>query len=283
MSSSVFPSAHDSKYDRQLRLWGSHGQAALESAHIAVLGSSGTAAEALKNLVLPNIGKFTIIDNAIVTEADLGQNFFVTSDWLGKSRSEAVKVLLSELNAEVQGHHIHHNPLDIIHNRLESFAQYDLVLATQGPCHAYLPLADYLYQRNIPFIYLRSYGLLGHVRLQIREHFIVESHPSNDRYDLYIHPQQLVNWPELKAYCDQFPLDKPIRMQNNNQTDNAMNSAAAPDGNANAPNDQTASSSSSLLVSPLGMDSEEHSHVPYIAILHHVSHLHTKRRSISSS
>lgn len=59
--------ATDDKYDRQVRLWGANGQKALATAHILVLGTSSAVSETLKNLVLPGIGKFTIVDNAIVT------------------------------------------------------------------------------------------------------------------------------------------------------------------------------------------------------------------------
>lgn len=47
-------SEHEKKYDRQMRLWGSHGQMNLETAHICIIGSGATASETLKNLVLPS-------------------------------------------------------------------------------------------------------------------------------------------------------------------------------------------------------------------------------------
>lgn len=49
------PSEKERKYDRQLRLWATSGQAALESANILLVNSgAGTVgAETLKNLVLP--------------------------------------------------------------------------------------------------------------------------------------------------------------------------------------------------------------------------------------
>ena len=59
-------SKRDKKYDRQLRLWAASGQDALENAHVLLLNSGpGTVGiEALKNLILPGIGKFTIVDEA---------------------------------------------------------------------------------------------------------------------------------------------------------------------------------------------------------------------------
>jgi amyloid beta precursor protein binding protein 1 len=99
------PSEKEKKYDRQLRLWAAHGQQALEDAHILLINSgSGTVGvETLKNLVLPGIGKFTIMDEAVVTESDLGVNFFLDAASLGKSRSESCVKLLQELNPDVKG------------------------------------------------------------------------------------------------------------------------------------------------------------------------------------
>lgn len=70
--------ASDDKYDRQLRLWGAHGQKSLAQAHVIVLGTSSAVSETLKNLVLPGIGHFTIVDDVVVTHADFGHEFFVT-------------------------------------------------------------------------------------------------------------------------------------------------------------------------------------------------------------
>ena len=75
--------ATDNKYDRQLRLWGPHGQKKLSASRILLLGASATGSEALKNLILPQIKKFTIVDNELVNERDCGQNFFLTDDEIG--------------------------------------------------------------------------------------------------------------------------------------------------------------------------------------------------------
>ncbi len=102
------PSSKEKKYDRQLRLWAASGQQALEEAHVLLVNSgSGVAGiEALKNLILPGIGNFTIVDDAIVAEADLGVNFFLEQNSLGLSRAEECCRLLLELNPDVTGTHI---------------------------------------------------------------------------------------------------------------------------------------------------------------------------------
>lgn len=101
-------SKRDKKYDRQLRLWAASGQDALENAHVLLL-NSGTGVvgiEALKNLILPGVGNFTIVDDANVQEKDLGLNFFLTEDSLGKARVQETTQYLQELNPEVAGNGI---------------------------------------------------------------------------------------------------------------------------------------------------------------------------------
>jgi hypothetical protein len=58
------------------RIWGEHGQSALERAHICVLNCGPTGSEALKNLVLGGIGSFTVVDASKVCASDLGNNYF---------------------------------------------------------------------------------------------------------------------------------------------------------------------------------------------------------------
>ena len=81
---------------------------ALEESHILLINSGPGVAglETLKNLVLPGIGQFTIQDSAIVSEADLGVNFFLEEEHLGGFRAEHTCNLLKELNPDVQGHFI---------------------------------------------------------------------------------------------------------------------------------------------------------------------------------
>lgn len=100
------PTAKEKKYDRQLRLWAASGQEALENAKILLLNSDPgvVGVETLKNLILPGVGSFTIVDEAVVTEKDLGVNFFLDESTLGRSRAEESCKLLKELNPEVKGH-----------------------------------------------------------------------------------------------------------------------------------------------------------------------------------
>lgn len=53
-----------------------------------LLGANSSGTETLKNLILPAVGRFTIVDGEMVTPRDCGNNFFVTQDSIGKPRAE---------------------------------------------------------------------------------------------------------------------------------------------------------------------------------------------------
>ena len=232
---------HENKFDRQMRLWGGHGQQQLESAHIAIIGSSATAAETLKNLILPNLKRYTVIDDAFVTEADVGNNYFIPENAVGRKRGAVLVERMTEMNSESQGTHIDASITDVLASHGVAFADaFDCIILTQQSESNVRALSKHCYDRNITFIHLRTYGLIGLARLQIREHCIIEAHPQSDVTDLYVHPQQWKHIPQLIQYAHHFTLTAP------------------PD---------TVSSGQQRLPLQVGQDGEEHAHIPYAVIL----------------
>ncbi|XP_014097757.1 nedd8-activating enzyme E1 regulatory subunit [Bactrocera oleae] len=172
------------KYDRQIRLWGEHGQSLLESSTICLLNATALGCEVLKSLVLPGIGGFTIVDGNVVTEDDLGINFFLDISFLGQSKARACMQLLQELNTDVNGDFVDESVDWILSNRPAFFDTFDVVIASNLNEKALWGLSDRLWEANIPFIYCRSLGFFGSIRLQIKEHCVIESHPDSRQYDL---------------------------------------------------------------------------------------------------
>ncbi|CUG92064.1 Hypothetical protein, putative [Bodo saltans] len=103
-SSTTTPvSFQEQKFDRQLRLWGSDGQTSIERAHVVLLGVTSVGCEVLKNMILPNLGSFSVVDNATVQQSHLGSNFFLNPEDLGSTIAPSAVRGLSELNSASQG------------------------------------------------------------------------------------------------------------------------------------------------------------------------------------
>jgi len=65
-----------------------------------MLGTSSAGTETLKNLVLPGFGNITIVDDKCVEQRDLGNDFFVTVDDIGKPKAEVALAMLLEMNPD---------------------------------------------------------------------------------------------------------------------------------------------------------------------------------------
>ncbi|KAG7315001.1 hypothetical protein KOW79_021089 [Hemibagrus wyckioides] len=193
----------EQRYDRQLRLWGDHGQDALESAHVCLINATATGTEILKNLVLPGIGAFTIVDGHKVTGEDVGNNFFLSSDSIGKSRAQAATELLQELNSDVSGNFVEEDADKLLENDLEFFNRFSLVISVQLPESVCLKLACVLWKASVPFLVCRTYGLVGYMRLAVKEHTVVESHPDSALEDLRLDSL----FTELKNHISSYDLD----------------------------------------------------------------------------
>ncbi|CAI6003661.1 unnamed protein product [Closterium sp. NIES-64] len=191
------------KYDRQLRIWGEHGQRALEQARVCLLTAGPTGTEALKNLVLGGIGSFTVVDGATVEAHDLGNNYFLDRTHLGTSRAQAVTALLQELNESVAARFVEESPATLIQDNATFFSEFTLVIATQLPESVLLQLDSVCRQHGCQLIVARSYGLMGLIRISSTEHCVVEAKPDNTVDDLRLHKP----WKELKEFAMGFDLD----------------------------------------------------------------------------
>ncbi|KAJ7985949.1 hypothetical protein DPEC_G00345760 [Dallia pectoralis] len=193
----------EQKYDRQLRLWGDHGQEALENAHVCLINASASGTEILKNLVLPGIGAFTIVDGHKVSGEDVGNNFFLSNNHIGRNRAQAATELLQELNIDVSGNFVEESPDKLLDNDPEFFHRFTLVIGVQLPECTCLRLGSMLWNANVPFLVCRTYGLTGYMRLVVKEHTVVESHPDNALEDLRLDQP----FAELKNHIQSYDLE----------------------------------------------------------------------------
>ncbi|KAL3789860.1 hypothetical protein ACHAWO_011666 [Cyclotella atomus] len=212
--------ATNDKYDRQLRLWGASGQAALSSTLVLLIGASACGTESLKNLVLPGVGAFLILDDVvydgspatgeIATAADLmnadtgkfespTSNFFAAQS--GNSTKAAMScALLCELNPDVSGFHCSVPSLDKVDyptffaklkndppkTNTGAVTSSILVISADQPSPVLIPLSVACHDLSLPLVNVRSYGLLGYVRIQTPSpyHVVKDTKKTNKLVDL---------------------------------------------------------------------------------------------------
>ncbi|KAH8096834.1 hypothetical protein BXZ70DRAFT_1031826 [Cristinia sonorae] len=169
------------RYDRQLRLWAASGQSALESSRTLVISASATATSILKNLVLPGIGHFTLLDPNTVSPADAGNNFFLNGyASIGKNRAEEAVPLLTELNESVDGKASIKSVDELLRTDegRQWIKDFSLVIAHNLPKDTLESLSSLLWEDliNPPLIVVRSAGFLADFFIQFHEQCIIEPH-----------------------------------------------------------------------------------------------------------
>ncbi|KAH9896552.1 hypothetical protein C8Q73DRAFT_788897 [Cubamyces lactineus] len=183
-TTSIAPSQPDDKtrrYDRQLRIWAASGQAALEASRILLVSSSATSTSILKNLVLPGIGHFSILDSTITSPADAGNNFFLNAkDSIGKPRAQEAVPLLRELNDSVQGEAVLKDVKELLSTDQgkDWLSGFSIVIAHNLDKSTLEQLSTLLWSNpnGPPLITVRSAGFLAEFHIQYHEHCVSQSH-----------------------------------------------------------------------------------------------------------
>lgn len=180
------------------RLWGEHGQTRLETAQVCLINATALGTEILKGMVLPGIGGFMIVDDSMVTEDDLSSNFFLDENSIGQPRAKCTAQLLQELNPDVNGDYVDECIDHILQVNPDFFKNFDVVVANQLSERSIVTLSNLLWEMNIPLVICRSIGFWGSVRVQIKEHCVVETHPDNKQSDMRLENP----FPALKEHMD---------------------------------------------------------------------------------
>lgn len=189
-------------YLLMIRLWGDEGQLALQGSHVCLMNATCVGTEILKSLVLAGIGSFTIIDANKITGEDAGSNFFLLDDdSVGKSRAKVATQMLLELNPDVSGDFFEETAESLLESNERFFTHFSLVVMTGFYNEkTFSKLSRILWEANIPLIVCKTIGFIGSVRLQIKEHAIIEAHPDHVLEDLRLDEP----FSELKAFFDSY-------------------------------------------------------------------------------
>ncbi|KAK7524172.1 hypothetical protein IWZ03DRAFT_366525 [Phyllosticta citriasiana] len=164
-------------YDRQIRLWGVQAQERLRSANVLLISLKALANEVAKNLVLAGIKSLTVVDHEVVTEDDLGAQFFVSEADIGKNRAEAAVPEMQKLNPRVN---IYVDTSNIANKGPEFYQAYEMVIATDLDFMTLSTINAATRLASKPFYAAGTHGFYGFIFADLIEHdYIIEREKSN--------------------------------------------------------------------------------------------------------
>ena len=166
-------------YDRQIRLWGMKAQEKIRSANILLITMKALANEIAKNLVLAGIGSLTINDHAVVSEADLGAQFFLSAEegHLAQNRALAASAALQRLNPRVK---VVVDTDDIRSKHSSFYSSFDIIIATDLDADTLNVINTATRIHNRKFYAAGSHGLYGFLFADLIEHdFVIERQRAN--------------------------------------------------------------------------------------------------------
>jgi ubiquitin-like 1-activating enzyme E1 A len=164
-------------YDRQIRLWGMQVQEKLRNANVLLIGIKGLGTEIAKNLVLAGIGVLTVLDHEVVSEEDLGAQFFVNETKVGQNRAEAALPEIQKLNPRVE---IYSDVQPAVMKDPEYFQSFDVTIATGLILDVLktINIACRTYGRK--FYAADTHGMYGYVFADLVLHnYVIEREQSN--------------------------------------------------------------------------------------------------------
>ncbi|KAL7948292.1 hypothetical protein V8C42DRAFT_314012 [Trichoderma barbatum] len=161
-------------YDRQIRLWGMAAQAKIQSANILLITIRALANEIAKNLVLAGVGSLTLLDNAIVTNADQGAQFLLSEvdDAVGQNRADAASAALRKLNPRAQ---VHVDAEGVKAKGPSYFAGFDIVIATDLDPDSFNLINTATRINGKAFYAAGTHGMYGFIFSDLIEHdYVIE-------------------------------------------------------------------------------------------------------------
>lgn len=183
-------------------MWQAHGQQALQDSSVLLINATCTGAEALKNLVLPGIGSYTVVDNCVVSEYDIGSNFFLNARDLGSNRAHALVSGLSQLNESVKGTFETASIKELVEQDSGFLRQFALVIISDATSSVVALVAPLLRAMGIPLISVVSCGFIAEMRIDAGVHTMIETHP-----DTLVDLRLDCPWPELVDFVKTFQFE----------------------------------------------------------------------------
>ena len=159
----------DDLYSRSIFTYGMDTMKKLSTMKVLIIGMRGLGIETAKNIILSGPGEVDIYDPSPVKIQDLGSNFYLTEDDVGKkNRDDACVEKLSKLNSYVKVSALKLEQTKDFNEYIKLFGQkiekYNVVVFTElHPMFLIDQIDTICREKNIKFIYGICLGLVGYV------------------------------------------------------------------------------------------------------------------------
>lgn len=154
---SASPPMDELQYSRLIYTLGYDTVHSLRQSRALIVGCKGLGAEIAKNLLLSGIAGIGLVDEEVVSVADLGCNFCLRESDVGRNRAVSIADTLRELNPSADVDVITEPSIEA------SLSHYNLVAATSGSLPELIRLNWLCRNINIPFIATETRGLFSFV------------------------------------------------------------------------------------------------------------------------
>ena len=165
-------------YSRQIKTYGLETMEKLRNLRVLIVGMRGLGAEIAKNIILSGVKQVKINDENDCKINDLGSNFFLSEEYIGKPRDKSSLPKLKELNPYVD--------VDIFRGNLEDkIIDFDIIIITEiMNTENLFKINDKCHNNNVGFIYSLALGLSGFIFCDFGpKHIIID--PSGKEKQLY--------------------------------------------------------------------------------------------------
>eukprot|EP00041_Stephanoeca_diplocostata_P036480 m.1334633 g.1334633 ORF g.1334633 m.1334633 type:complete len:1101 (-) comp24875_c1_seq8:1780-5082(-) len=174
----------DSLYSRQRYVLGDGAMQRLARSNVLVCGAGGTGVEIAKNIVLAGVKSLTIQDTRPTTMFDLGTQFFLDQEDIGKNRAEACAHKLQDLNPYVT---VESSTAEDV-TSAPFLAKFQCVVATECSLEEQLAIDHACRTANPPICYLSAdvRGLFGMVFVDFGNSFEVVDATGEDAREVLV-------------------------------------------------------------------------------------------------
>ena len=159
-------------YSRQIAAYGSNAMNKISQLKIFIKGIRGLGIEVSKNIILAGPQKVTIFDNNKITMRELGTNFYLQEEDIGKRRDEVSINKLKELNNNVECNFLSNADKNII----DIIDEYDIIVITEiMDINEIIKINNICHEKKKGFIYCLVFGLTFFSFVDFGEHIIKNS------------------------------------------------------------------------------------------------------------